>query len=192
MTTGDVRWYTLRTKPHKERQVHGQLEANDVETYFPTITVTPVNPRASRIRPYFPNYMFVRVDLEAVRFSVLQWLPGAVGLVEFGGVPAHIPDNFIHELRRRIAALEAMGGLTFGELKKGDVVKITKGPFAGYEAIFDMRLSGTERVRLLLDVLGRLVNTTVSVGDIEKKRTGPEAPESGSRAGPTLRMPGRR
>jgi transcriptional antiterminator RfaH len=190
VATGEQHWYVLRTKPHKEHQVYGQLAANDVETYFPTITVTPVNPRASRIRPYFPNYMFVHVDLEAVRVSVMQWLPGAVGLVEFGGIPSQVPDNFVHELRRHIAALEAMGGLTFGELKKGDVVKITSGPFAGYEAIFDVRLSGTERVRLLLDVLGRLVNTTVSVSDIEKKRTGPAEPPP--RAGSPSRTSGRR
>lgn len=190
MTAEDQRWYVLRTKPHKERQVHGQLAANSVETYFPTVTVTPVNPRASHIRPYFPNYMFVHVDLEAVRVNVMHWLPGAVGLVEFGGIPSQVPDNFIHELRRRIAALEAMGGLTFGELKKGDTVKITGGPLAGYEAIFDVRLSGTERVRLLLDVLGRLVNTTASVSDIEKKHAGPAEPAR--RLGPPSRASGRR
>jgi transcriptional antiterminator RfaH len=38
-------------------------------------------------------------------------------------------------------------------LKRGDVVTIEDGPFAGYEAIFDGHLSGRQRVRVLLDFL---------------------------------------
>ena len=41
------------------------------------------------------------------------------------------------------------------DLKRGDVVKIQSGPFAGYDAIFDARLSGQERVRVLLQLLSK-------------------------------------
>lgn len=49
-------------------------------------------------------------------------------------------------------------------------MRITHGPFAGYEAIFDMRLSGSERVQVLLQMLGRLVKVQVNAGAIEKRR----------------------
>jgi hypothetical protein len=42
-------------------------------------------------------------------------------------------------------------------------------PFAGYEAIFDMRVSGTERVRVLLKLLSRQeVPLELSAGQIQR------------------------
>jgi transcription antitermination factor NusG len=38
-------------------------------------------------------------------------------------------------------------------LKPGDTVNISDGPFAGHKAIFDSRLSGGERARVLLTLL---------------------------------------
>jgi hypothetical protein len=40
---------------------------------------------------------------------------------------------------------------------------------AGYEAIFDLQLSGSERVQVLLEMLGRLVKVTVNTSAIEKR-----------------------
>ncbi|HVO69796.1 MAG TPA: transcription termination/antitermination NusG family protein [Aggregatilineaceae bacterium] len=163
-------WYVLHSKPHKENQINAYLQSQNLETFYPTLRVQPVNPRASKIRPYFPGYLFVRADLDAVGVSALQWIPGAVGLVSFDGQPGTVPDYVIRELRQRIAEIEAAGGLTLDGLKQGDPVRITHGPFAGYEAIFDMRLSGAERVQVLLQMLGRLVKVQVTASEIEKRR----------------------
>ena len=74
------RWYTLRSKPNKEDLLWSQLQIREVETFYPRVRVQTVNPRARKIRPYFPGYVFVRADLEQVNSSSLQWTPGAVGL----------------------------------------------------------------------------------------------------------------
>jgi transcription antitermination factor NusG len=47
------------------------------------------------------------------------------------------------------------GGEVFDGLHKGDVITIHEGPFAGYEAIFDLRLPGSERVRVLIQLLSK-------------------------------------
>jgi transcription antitermination factor NusG len=48
---------------------------------------------------------------------------------------------------------------------------IQDGPFAGYEAIFDVRLPGKERVRVLLQMLTRRsVPLELSAGQIQKKK----------------------
>ncbi len=165
-------WYVLRSKPHKENQVYSQLRANAIETYYPTIKVKPVNPRSAKIRPYFPGYLFVHVNLQEADASVLHWLPGAVGLVQFDGHVPAVPEHFIAELKRRVAAVQEAGGLKLSGLQKGDPVRITSGPLAGYEAIFDMRLSDGERVRVFLEMLGRLVKTDVDASTVEKRRPG--------------------
>lgn len=162
-------WYVIQSKPHKENQLHAYLESQQFEVYYPTIEVEPVNPRSSRIRPYFPRYMFVNADLEEVGMSALQWLPFAIGLVQFDGYVMPVPENVIHELRRRIAEIEEAGGIQLDGLKQGDPVRITQGPLAGYEALFDTRLSGSQRVQVLLDMLGRQVKVKVERSAIEKR-----------------------
>lgn len=146
-------WYALRVKPHKERMVHELLMARDIHVFFPTIKVVPKNPRASRRRPYFPGYMFVKADLGEMGLNAFSWLPGTRGLVAFGNIPALVPENLIAELKKRVAALEKRGGIPANRLKKGEKVRIVSGPFAGYSAIFDLYLSGSERVQILLAFL---------------------------------------
>lgn len=178
-----VAWYALHVKPHKERVVFDHLQNPErisllanipdigerIEVFFPAVRVKPVNPRSAKVRPYFPGYVFVRGDLEIFGDNAFNWIPGAHGLVRFGDAPAVVPDVLIRELRERLVEIEAAGGLVFDALKPGDRVRITTGPFAGYEAIFDMRLPGKERVQVLLSFLSRHPQRVqLEVSDIEK------------------------
>lgn len=167
---GTLAWYVIQSKPHKENQVCAYLEAQDFEVFYPTLRVQPADARAARFRPYFPRYMFVHTDLDEVGVSALRWLPGAIGLVHFDDCPAAVPDMVVHQLQRRVATIEAAGGLIFDDLKPGDPVRITSGPLAGYDAIFDLRLNGSDRVQVLLSLLGRLVRMQINSGAIEKRR----------------------
>ena len=49
--------------------------------------------------------------------------------------------------------MRATGSRKETVVKRGDAVTIKSGPFAGYTAIFDARLNGGDRVRVLLDML---------------------------------------
>lgn len=162
-------WYVLQTKPKKERQVCSYVESQGFEVFYPAVVVTPVNPRSSTIRPLFPRYMFVRADLERVGMSALQWVPASIGLVRFGEQPAAVPDAVIYQIKRRVAEIQHAGGLNLDGIKCGDPVRITQGPLAGYAALFDMRLRGSDRVQVLLDMLGRMVRAQVDASAIEKK-----------------------
>lgn len=148
-----LRWYALRVKPHKEHFVCRQLQAQAVEFYYPAIRVKPVNPRSASIRPFFPGYLFVKVDLMTTGLDAFHWLPGVQGLVSFGGIPAAVTDSLVIELKRRLKAIESAGSLAVYELRPGDPVRIVAGPLAGYEAIFDAQVSGEQRVRVLLAFL---------------------------------------
>src|SRR6266540_2341333 len=85
-------WYVMRSKPNKEELLYQQLLLREIDTYYPSIQVHPVNPRSLKIKPYFPGYLFIRTNLEIVGISTLQWLPGAIDLVNFGtALPRHGP-----------------------------------------------------------------------------------------------------
>lgn len=148
-----ISWYAMKSKPNKESFLAGQLESHGVEVFFPRLRVTPVNPRSRKLLPYFPNYLFVHVDLEEVNVSTLRWMPGASGLVSFDGEPASVPDFLIVAVQRQVDLLNASSRDLTSNLQPGDSITIQDGPFAGYEAVFDARLSGQSRVRVLLNLL---------------------------------------
>ncbi len=151
----DMKWYALRVKTHKERAIFQRLQSEHIEAYLPLIRVKPKNPRAAKQKPYFPGYIFVQVDLDHIGANTFNWMPGTLGLVSFGGIPASVPGNLIVELQQRLAQIEAAGVLELEALEAGDHVRIVEGPFAGYEAIFDMRIPGSDRVQVLLAFLSQ-------------------------------------
>lgn len=183
-------WYALHVKPHKERAVYDLLLSQDgvrdihqpgngdrTVIFFPAVRVKPVNPRSAKVRPYFPGYMFIHANLERVGVNAFSWIPGTRGLVSFGEDPAEVPENLIDELKRRMVRIEEAGGMVFDSLQRGDRVRIISGPLTGYEAIFDMRLPGQQRVQVLLAFLSshpqRLKLDAGAIEKIEKsKRTG--------------------
>lgn len=164
-------WYALHSHPNKEDVLAGQLKARGFVVFYPRIRVSPVNPRARKIKPYFPGYLFIHVDLVQTGLSVFEWMPFTTGLVNFGGEPATVPDALIHAIRNKVLEIEAAGGESLEAIQKGDVVTIQEGAFSGYEAIFDTRLPGRERVRILLKMLNnRSLPLELDADQVYKKK----------------------
>ena len=146
-------WHVLRSKPNKESFLAGQLESRNIEFYYPQLSVHPVNPRSRKIRPYFPGYVFIHTDLSVNNSVLFARIPGATSLVFTGGEAGYIPENILRAIQSRVEEINEAGGEMLESLKRGDWVKIHSGPFEGYEAIFDYRIEGTERVKVLLSML---------------------------------------
>lgn len=148
-------WYVVRSKPNKEDFLARQFEAYGIDVFYPRLRVAPVNPRSRKSRPYFPGYLFVQADLAVIGSSTLQWMAGAANLVSFGGEPASVPEELINAIGKRVEEINAANKPGVARMKRGEAVRIQTGPFAGYEAIFDGKISGQERVRVLLRFLER-------------------------------------
>lgn len=166
-----IAWYALNSQPNKEDLLYRQLENGGYEGYFPRIRVNPVNPRSRKIRPYFPGYLFVKADIEKIGVSTFNWMPYAKSIVSFGGEPAIVPDSLIQAIQKKIETINAAGGEIFEDLHAGDEIAIATGPFEGYDAIFDTRLDGSARVRVLLKMLSEnYMPLELDVANIEKKK----------------------
>src|SRR4051812_31701741 len=165
----NARWYVLRSKPLREMALWQQAVSQGFEVFYPRIPAPAINPRSRKVVPYFPGYMFVRVVLEEIGLSVFQWMPNAHGLICFDDTPADVADTLIDAIRARVYAIAEAGGELFLQLKRGDLLTIKSGPFAGYDAIFDARLSGGDRVRVLLQMLDdRQVPLELSEARVER------------------------
>ncbi len=143
-------WHLLQTKPNKERQVAVLLHQRGLEVYLPLVWANRTKPRSAREKPYFPGYLFARLDLQGIAPSILQWSPGLKGIVEFAREPATVSDAFIGELKQRLSSIRTVGGMAFENSPHSVLVPITNGPFAGFEGLFSSSLTAPDRARILV------------------------------------------
>lgn len=165
-------WYVLRSKPNKEAFLAGQLESRNITVLDLQVKVNPVNPRARHFKPYFPGYIFIHADLQIHPPVLFERIPGAARLVHVGDEIAYVPDTIIQAIRTRVEQVNAAGGEVLDSLKPGDRISVQSGPFEGYEGILDVKIPGTERVRILLQMLhDRKLVVEVPAGQVALKKT---------------------
>ncbi|MDR7550832.1 MAG: transcription termination/antitermination NusG family protein [Armatimonadota bacterium] len=162
-------WYVLHTKPREEPRVIAHLErrAPLVDVFLPLIEVVRRHARRTTtgLEPLFPGYLFLRTALTPATWSAVHWAPGARGILTSGERPAEVPQELIDAIAARIEPLGFIRvGLPYGP---GTRVRIRTGPFAGLEGIFERPTSRRYRVRVLLEVLGRVTPLEVDVFDLE-------------------------
>lgn len=162
-----LRWYAIQTKANKEKEVEKRLSDLHVEVFLPWMRMR--RRIGSRFHwglvPLFPGYLFCRLDLvqsgKAARYS-----PGVRDFLKFGNQIAEVGIEILASLRERCP--EGIAQIEFLSAKPGDAVKIKEGPFSGIEAIFEKNMKGSERVAVLLDILGRQTRLVLPSETIEK------------------------
>jgi transcription antitermination factor NusG len=171
-TESKTQWYAVQTKPNREFLANAALASvEEVETYLPILHVKPVNPRSRKERPFFKGYLFVYADLAAVGESTLKWRAGVARLVGLDDTPTPIPEPVMDEIRQRVQAAQDKDPLGLGHgayLSPGDHIRILSGPLQGYEGMFDTRLGGQTRARILVEFMGRELRTECDVRTLEK------------------------
>jgi transcriptional antiterminator RfaH len=140
-------------------------ERLDLDTYYPEVIVR----RRGKVQrgAFFPSYLFVAGDFQRVPLSAIDCTPGVVRVVRFQDEPRAVADEVLHQLRVRIDAINAAGGLPIHQFHAGDPVRITSGPLQGLEGVFDGSLSANERVTVLLCFLGGERRVVVDVEAVE-------------------------
>jgi transcriptional antiterminator RfaH len=157
-------WYALYTKPRKERQVDALLRGRGIETYLPTVRrKTKRRDRPERI-VYFPCYLFARLDFETLPRSSIAWMPGIRSVASMGEQPAIVADEIVELVRCRLEAIEDVG---CGRFRKGDRVRVVSGPLRDLDAVFDQSLSQANRVRILVDVVGRMTPVDIEYSHLK-------------------------
>ena len=159
-------WAACRLQPNRSALALHCLNLNGYEAYCPQLRErrTVRGRRIETLQPLFVGYAFVRIVLQ---WHTARWCPGTLGLIMDGIVPAKVPDCVISEIRsrERKGAIE----LPWCGPRRGDRVRILRGPFTGHLAIFD-DMKPRERVGILLHLLGGEQRVTLAREDIEMIR----------------------
>jgi transcriptional antiterminator RfaH len=145
-------WYVMHSKPNKEWFLFDQLGHREIESYLPVLKKNKTL-WISRGKAFFPGYLFVKTDITVCGISSMLWIPGAKGIVCFGGEPAWVSEMFIDQLKHKMDQMNREEKSRFYKYREGDVVTIASGPFSGFQAVFNQYLPEHVRVRLLLTTL---------------------------------------
>ncbi|HWN94774.1 MAG TPA: transcription termination/antitermination NusG family protein [Methylomirabilota bacterium] len=155
-----VAWFCLRSQPKHEHIAAARLRAASLEVFLPRIRFKKGSARGPVwvTEALFPNYLFARFDWrESAR--LVRHAAGVSTIVSFGAHIPTVPDEVIAELRRQIGEKELH--VICETLAPEDRVQISGGAFHGLMAVVAQVLPAKERVKVLLNFLGR--QTTVEI-----------------------------
>lgn len=153
----DYRWYVVYTRANGESAALANLRRQGFEAWLPVCRKQ--RSHAGKVdvvlRPLFPRYLFVSFDPMIARWRSILSTVGVADLIRSGDQPVPVPDDVVASLRER----EVNGAIEIPPnpvLSPGEVVRVTGGPFADFYGRILM-LSSSQRVAVLLDLLGRTV-----------------------------------
>jgi transcriptional antiterminator RfaH len=163
-------WFAVKTKPRLEEQAKAVLAQRGIEVYLPYLPARPR--RGRRVAPVeilFPGYLFARLAIGTPQWVAARSAPGVAYFLGSGGIPSALPEELIDLIRTRCEAHQRDGWKP--PFKRGDRVQIQRGPFAGLEAVFECALSASGRVRVLLEVVKRLIPVDMDCGLLAQPQT---------------------
>jgi transcription antitermination factor NusG len=150
-------WYVLHAAPNCEPQVCKFLGFHGIEGYAPQFPPPPRTKAGSvrdrRRRWVFPGYVFFRIGEDFENWDLVRWAPGVRRMLQEDGAPGTLDDQVIDHVRRRLA--ERQLSPSRPSFYKGQPVVIQSGPLRMVDAIFEKNLDASQRVQVLVQLLGR-------------------------------------
>ena len=149
------RWFCLRSRTKQEHIAAALIRAQvGVEVFAPRITYSKKT-RRGKVRfteALFPGYLFARFTV-AQHLRHLLSIQGVIGIVRYGTRIPTVSQDFIDELRHRIPGETAETPDPIIEI--GAPITVVEGPFKDLQAVVTKVMGARDRVRVLLEFLGR-------------------------------------
>jgi transcriptional antiterminator RfaH len=160
-------WYVIQTKPKKEEEAKSYLSTKGVEIFSPLIeTFLLRNGRMNReLKPFFTGYIFGKFDLNQ-NYPLVRWAKGVKKVLGFGEYPTPISEEAVEIIRERTDAYGIVR-LKY-HFQTNDVIRIKTGPLKDLLGIFERWMSDSERVRILLNLVGYQPVVEIHYSMIEK------------------------
>src|SRR5215467_1019755 len=159
-------WFCLRAEARREHLAATALRRRfGVECLSPRLRFRKLTQRGPVwfVEAMFPGYLFARFNYSTQRRAV-ESSHGIRGIVRFGDRLATLPEDTVMALQSHAGADEVV--TIDSSLKIGQPVHIIEGPFRGLEVVVTQVLTAKERIRVLLDFLGRSIEIDVSTAKV--------------------------
>lgn len=183
-------WYVVHTYSGMENRVQQNLENRvtslNMEDYIyevrvPTEEVTEIRNGAKKTvkRTVLPGYVLVRMDLTDESWAAVRHTPSVTGFVGHATAPVPLSVDEVEKMLAPsvvAAATAAADGKQKRPKKKievadylaGDSVMVVDGPFAGVHATITEINANSERLKALVEILGRETPVDLTFAQIQK------------------------
>jgi transcriptional antiterminator RfaH len=117
------------------------------------------------VKPLFPGYIFGKFDLEQ-SYPLVRWAKGVKKVLGFGEYPTPISEQAVEIIREK-ADTQGIVRLKC-HFQANDVIRIKTGPLKDLLGIFERWISDSERVKILLNLMGYQPAVEIHYSMIEK------------------------
>jgi transcriptional antiterminator RfaH len=155
-------WFCLKAQPKREHLAAiGLRRQLKIACCSPRLRFRKMTRRGAVwfVEAMFPGYLFAEF-VYWEQYRRVGHSPGIQGIVQFGDDLATVDPSTIAALQRSGDEKEIV--TIDPEIKIGQVVRIAEGPFQGLEAVVTQLLPARERIRVLLEFLGRTLETEIA------------------------------
>lgn len=183
-------WYVVHTYSGMENRVKQNLDSRAstlnmedyiFETVVPTEDVVEVrnNTRKTVTRCVLPGYVLIRMELTDDSWAVVRHTPSVTGFVGHGQTPVPLSlDEVVNMLTPSVVAkvaADASGKAARAKKKVevvdfavGDSVMVNDGPFAGVHATITEISPNHQRLKALVEIMGRETPLDLEFKQVEK------------------------
>lgn len=159
-------WYCLRSQPKHEHIAAAHLRLlKGVTVFCPRIRFKRATRKGlvSVTEALFPGYLFAKFKLAEILPQV-RYAHGVSGVVRFADRYPTLDEGALALLRSHTGAAD-IKEINYS-LSQGDEVQIVAGAFVGLQAVVTQVLTPKERVKVLMDFLGRKMEAEVDYSNV--------------------------
>ena len=157
----EERWFLAQVKPNSAQIAQRNLRLQRFKTFLPLEEET--RQRYGKLvttpRPLFPGYIFIALDMAQGLWRQVNATHGVSRIVSIGKTPAMVPKELVTELMERCDKSGLL--LPPKQLKPGDPVMLTRGPFANFVAEVE-KIARDRRVWVLMEMMGSKTRVAVA------------------------------
>ena len=186
---GEMKWYVLRTAGTKEKKAKEYLEkeiersglqdeVGQVLVPVKKEIVTQKGKRKAVDKLLFPGYVLIQAELSAKLENIIRNLvPGMSGFLtekkttngtQVERVPVPLRDEEVQRILGNQDENVDAAAETLVNCSVGDSVKITDGPFSGFDGTVEEILEDRSKIKVIVEIFGRKTLVELSVTQVTK------------------------
>ncbi len=154
-------WFCLKAQPKREHLAATALRRQfQIECFSPRLRFRKMTQRGPVwfVEAMFPGYLFAKF-VYSEQHRAVESSHGIQGIVQFGDRLATLSENIVVGLQSTVGPEEVV--TVDSSIKINQPVQIIEGPFRGLEAVVTHLLPAKERIRVLLEFVGRSVEMEI-------------------------------
>lgn len=169
-------WYVIHTYSGYEdnvaRNLRQRIESMDMQEFIFDVMV----PTEKKIRikagkrtvveeKIYPGYVLVEMVVTDASWYVVRNTPNVTGFIGLGTTPTPVDPKEIETLKRRMGVVEPKYKI---DVKEGDTVKITDGPFKDFDGKVSEVDEEKGRIKVFVSIFGRETSVELDFLQISK------------------------